>query len=162
VAQSLAEFIDAERATIVAEWETFARSLALPGGALTTLVLRDHADEILNAIIHDMSSGQTAVEQADKAKGRGRAHRMGHVGKVHADLRIESGFKLGQMVSEYRALRASVLRLWESRGTDDAPMDDDPVQNDWNGSAKVALISIERSASAWESAWPWEACSAAP
>jgi hypothetical protein len=27
--------------------------------------------------------------------------------------------------------------------------DDDPVQNDWNGSAKVALISIERSASAW-------------
>ena len=38
----------------------------------------------------------------------------------------------------------------ESRGTDDAPMDDDPVQNDWNGSAKVALISIERSASAWE------------
>ena len=25
----------------------------------------------------------------------------------------------------------------------------DPVQNDWNGSAKVALISIERSAHAW-------------
>lgn len=28
--------------------------------------------------------------------------------------------------------------------------DDDPVQNDWNGSAKVALISIVRSAEAWE------------
>lgn len=27
--------------------------------------------------------------------------------------------------------------------------DDDPVQNDWNGSAKVALISIARSADAW-------------
>jgi hypothetical protein len=26
---------------------------------------------------------------------------------------------------------------------------DDPVQNDWNGSAKVALISLERSESAW-------------
>jgi hypothetical protein len=26
---------------------------------------------------------------------------------------------------------------------------DDPIQNDWNGSAKVALISIERSAHAW-------------
>jgi hypothetical protein len=26
---------------------------------------------------------------------------------------------------------------------------DDPVQNDWNGSAKVALISIERSEHAW-------------
>lgn len=27
--------------------------------------------------------------------------------------------------------------------------DDDPVQNDWNGSAKVALLSLERSESAW-------------
>ena len=27
--------------------------------------------------------------------------------------------------------------------------DDDPVQNDWNGSAKVALISIDRSEAAW-------------
>jgi hypothetical protein len=27
--------------------------------------------------------------------------------------------------------------------------EDDPVQNDWNGSAKVALISIERSETAW-------------
>jgi hypothetical protein len=27
--------------------------------------------------------------------------------------------------------------------------DDDPIQNDWNGSAKIALISIERSESGW-------------
>jgi hypothetical protein len=32
--------------------------------------------------------------------------------------------------------------------TDD--FDDDPVQNDWNGSAKVALISIDRSEAAWQ------------
>jgi hypothetical protein len=32
------------------------------------------------------------------------------------------------------------------RGDD---VDDDPVQNDWNGSAKVALISLARSAEAW-------------
>ena len=34
-------------------------------------------------------------------------------------------------------------------GTEDALFNDHPVQNDWNGSAKVALISIERSAEAW-------------
>jgi hypothetical protein len=28
--------------------------------------------------------------------------------------------------------------------------DDDPIQNDWNGSAKIALISIDRSESAWQ------------
>lgn len=27
---------------------------------------------------------------------------------------------------------------------------DDPIQNDWNGSAKIALIAIERSRSAWQ------------
>jgi hypothetical protein len=31
----------------------------------------------------------------------------------------------------------------------DEDCDDDPVQNDWNGSAKVALISLERSETAW-------------
>ena len=34
-------------------------------------------------------------------------------------------------------------------GSEDAFGDDHPVQNDWNGSAKVALISIERSVEAW-------------
>lgn len=32
---------------------------------------------------------------------------------------------------------------------DEDECDDDPVQNDWNGSAKVALISLERSELAW-------------
>jgi hypothetical protein len=35
------------------------------------------------------------------------------------------------------------------RGRDD-DIDDDPVQNDWNGSAKVAVISLERSEAAWQ------------
>ncbi len=34
--------------------------------------------------------------------------------------------------------------------TDEAFDDDDPIQNDWNGSAKVALISIDRSEAAWQ------------
>lgn len=32
----------------------------------------------------------------------------------------------------------------------DDDVDDDPVQNDWNGSAQVALISLERSEAAWQ------------
>lgn len=30
-----------------------------------------------------------------------------------------------------------------------AALDDEPVQNDWNGSAKVALVCLERSSAAW-------------
>ena len=35
------------------------------------------------------------------------------------------------------------------RHTHDPEGDDDPLQNDWNGSAKVALLSLERSEIAW-------------
>jgi hypothetical protein len=35
------------------------------------------------------------------------------------------------------------------RSIHDDENDGEPIQNDWNGSAKVALISIERSAAAW-------------
>ena len=35
------------------------------------------------------------------------------------------------------------------RAEHDDEEDDDPVQNDWNGSAKVALISVRRSEAAW-------------
>ena len=114
----LAEFIDAERASIVAEWEAFARSLLPAAGSLSGSALRDHADEILSAIVGDMRSRQSGREQAEKSKGRGDAQHLEEVGQLHAGLRIEFGFKLGQMVAEYRALRASVLRLWEKKGAD--------------------------------------------
>ena len=42
--------------------------------------------------------------------------------------------------------RALSGRDWVSNGEDE---DDDPVQNDANGSAKVALLSLERSEAAW-------------
>ncbi len=85
---------------------------------MNAVALRDHADEILSAIVGDMTSQQTSAEQAEKSKGRGKAQRLEAIGEIHAALRIENGFKLGHMVAEYRALRASVLRLWETQGTD--------------------------------------------
>jgi signal transduction histidine kinase len=116
----LAEFIDVERASIVAEWETFARTLLPAAGGMNRVALRDHADEILSAIVADMQLRQSAQEQAEKSKGRGDAQHLEEVGQLHAGLRIEFGFKLGQMVAEYRALRGSVLRLWEKKGVDPA------------------------------------------
>ena len=117
---NLAQFINAQRGVIVAEWETFARTQLPAATGMTGVALRDHADEILSAIVADLESSQSAGEQAEKSKGRGDAQRLGAMGKIHATLRIEFGFKLGQMVAEYRALRASVLRLWQNEGTDPA------------------------------------------
>ncbi|MEO7330870.1 MAG: sensor histidine kinase [Minicystis sp.] len=114
----LAAFIDAERIAIVAEWEAFARTLLPAATGMNVTALRDHADEILTAIVHDMKTHQTEAEQVKKSKGRGEAQRMGEMAKLHAALRLQFGFDLGQMVAEYRALRASILRLWEKGGTD--------------------------------------------
>ncbi|MEJ7604363.1 MAG: HAMP domain-containing sensor histidine kinase [Kofleriaceae bacterium] len=112
----LAEFIDKRRGDIVKEWETFARSVAPPGRPMTVLELRDHADQILTAIVADVL--QSASSQAAKSKGHGESGELEAIGHIHAALRIDNGFKLAHMVAEYRALRASVLRLWEDQGAD--------------------------------------------
>ncbi|MBA3393645.1 MAG: sensor histidine kinase [Deltaproteobacteria bacterium] len=116
----LADFIDQKRVEIVHEWEVFARSIPRTGPPMTGVELRDHADQILTAIVADMQSHQSASSQAAKSKGHGLAGELVALGRVHAVLRIDNGFKLTELVAEYRALRASVLRLWEDQETDPA------------------------------------------
>lgn len=119
----LADFIANNHEAILSEWEAFARTLQPAAEGMSKAGLRDHAGEILTAIVRDMESLESAAEKSAKSKGRkphkvGRMREPGALGKLHADLRIESGFTLSQMVAEYRALRASVFRLWEKGRTD--------------------------------------------
>lgn len=112
----LSEFIQTHAGEIVQEWQKFARTMLPASATMNTDGLRDHASEILAAIVEDIDSPEDRAEQARKSQGRGASVRMGAVGEVHAALRIEHGFSLGQLVAEYRALRASVLRLYELSG----------------------------------------------
>src|SRR5688572_33278378 len=110
----LPDFILANIEPVLAEWEVFARGIA-PGAKMDALALRDHAPNILRATVQDMNSSQTAAERC--AKSRGAADGGGGAGlngasELHAIDRLGSGFNLMEVVSEYRALRASVLRLW--------------------------------------------------
>ena len=111
----LGDFILANVEPILAVWEEFARSLA-PGSAMDVIALRDHAEDILRVTARDMVSSQTAEQQADKSKGHGgggtESAGLDRASKQHAIARLGSGFNLVEVVSEYRALRASVLRLW--------------------------------------------------
>lgn len=111
----LGDFILANVEPILAEWEEFARSLA-PGSTMDVIALRDHAEDILRVTARDMVSSQTAEQQADKSKGHGgggtESARLDRASNEHAIARLGSGFNLIEVVSEYRALRASVLRLW--------------------------------------------------
>ncbi|MEP0908484.1 HAMP domain-containing histidine kinase [Leptolyngbya subtilissima ST-M1] len=112
----LADFILGNVELILSEWETFARSLA-PGGKMTKLALRNDAEAMLRATARDMQSGQTLAQQASKSKGRGGAvgeesNGLDHASVLHGVARMGSGFDIMEVISEYRALRASVLRLW--------------------------------------------------
>lgn len=112
----LSEFIRTNKKQIVDEWEAFARTLLPAAGAMNRIGLRDHAAEILDAIVLDLEAPQDSSEQSEKSMGRGEDHRMEAVGLTHAALRIDDGFTLSQLVAEYRALRASVLRLFAKAG----------------------------------------------
>jgi signal transduction histidine kinase len=126
---SLADFIVANMEAILAEWEHFARSLA-PGSAMDVIALRDHAEAILRSTARDMASAQNLQQQADKSKGKGgggdESGRLDHASEEHAIGRLGSGFDLIEVVSEYRALRASVLHLWRENhdGADERDLED--------------------------------------
>ena len=66
-----------------------------------------------------MSTPQTSDEQSDKSQGRGSAKAMQASGKLHADDRIQHGFTFRSVLAEFRALRATVLRLYENSGESD-------------------------------------------
>ena len=111
----LGDFILANVEPILAEWELFARGLA-PGSAMDVIALRDHAEDILRVTARDMVSSQSAEQQAQKSRGNGgggsESANLDLASNKHAIDRLGSGFDLIEVVSEYRALRASVLRLW--------------------------------------------------
>ncbi len=113
----LATFITENIEQILVEWEAFAASLLAPGQVMTSLALRDHATQILLAIAEDIESAQSDLEQSYKSKGFAEIPEATRTAAMtHGALRYLAGFDLRQLAAEFRALRASVLRLWLKRG----------------------------------------------
>ena len=111
----LAAFIRANMKPIAAEWETFARTLTPAAESMSPLALRDHIKEILAFIADDIETEQTDSEQVEKSRGEKTPLVKRSAAEVHASLRHAGGFNMDQMVSEYRALRASVTKLWDAQ-----------------------------------------------
>lgn len=114
---SFAAFLRDNAEEILRTWDDFASTVQHEGIELDLKGLRDHAAQILDAIADDMDQPQTATQQI--AKSRGEVSALAGSGdtaaQTHADTRIDAGFSIGAMITEYRALRASVLRLWSQR-----------------------------------------------
>jgi len=108
----LANFIRENKQPIIGEWESFARTLT-PAAHMTRFQLRDHIEQILSFIAEDLESPQTAGQQIRKSHGKNDSMDVENsAAEIHGNIRHDEGFDIVQMVSEYRALRSSVIKLW--------------------------------------------------
>jgi signal transduction histidine kinase len=122
----LGEFILANIEPIACEWEEFTKTCTPAALEMTRSALLDDVTQILRAVANDMEQTQTAADQDEKGKGQRLSNSLGRVAAVHVGLRIDARFDLAQIVSEYRAMRASVLRLWSSSRP--APLSDETLE----------------------------------
>ncbi|MFL9985114.1 ATP-binding protein [Paraburkholderia sediminicola] len=126
----LADFILRDEEPILAQWEAFAATLLPAAANLESSGLRDHAQQILHAVAKDLRTSQTREAQREKSMGRAPAliDATETAAQTHALLRAKAGFNINQLAAEYRALRASVLRLWADDCEPEAPDLDDIIR----------------------------------
>jgi signal transduction histidine kinase len=112
----LAAFIRSNVGAIVAAWEAFAQTHLPAAAHMDRVALRDHIVGLLRFIADDLETPETERERSEKAKGQGpkEGGADDSAAETHADLRFTGGFDTVEMISEFRALRASVIKLWRT------------------------------------------------
>jgi signal transduction histidine kinase len=111
----LSDFILENMESILQAWEDFARTIEPPALTMDDTELRDHAKLMLTDIATDLQTPQTSLEQSEKSKGKAPRGEQDTAAETHAEARLQSGYSVEQLVSEYRALRSSVLHQWTSQ-----------------------------------------------
>lgn len=107
----LADFIEQHRARIVEAWERFTEAMPPVDGGVSSADLQSHAVRMLDAIVADMRS--PSVSRVGEASADTP---VDHGGSAHGLARYAAGLSLVSVASEFRALRAVVLRLWAGAG----------------------------------------------
>lgn len=112
-AMTISDFILRNIETLIAEWVAFAKTLP-PGSTMTDEALRNDAERMLRFVAEDLETEQSASEARLKSQGRGAQLPAGQSSASHDHglHRFNDLFSMPQMIAEYRALRASVIRGW--------------------------------------------------
>ena len=113
---SLAVFIRSNEDAIIEAWEAFAKTYLPSAAHMDRAALRDHIVGLLRFIADDLETPETESQRSEKAKGQGPKAGGGNdsTAETHADLRLMGGFTTVELISEFRALRASVIKLWRA------------------------------------------------
>lgn len=140
----LSDFIVAQKESILQVWEDFARSLQPPDRTASSKELRNHGAQVLEAIATDLRSPQTGDEQSEKSQGHGPWNSEDAIGAEHGSTRIGIGFSIEDVVAEYRALRAAVLRLWNTSNTAPLPTDAEDITRFNEAIDRLLAASVSR------------------
>ncbi|WEY41371.1 sensor histidine kinase [Paraburkholderia sp. SUR17] len=118
----LADFIEADLDGLIDAWAEYALAISQEDTLLSESQLRNSAAEILTAIAADMRTAQNATQQEAKSRGDDRAPQseFNRVAHHHAEDRLAHGFGINDVVAEFRALRATVLRHWHTTSPEGA------------------------------------------
>lgn len=111
---AISEIIEKQIDPVVEEWVRFARTRLAGSPDFSREELADHAKVLLMAIAADLRNTQGSQARHDKSQGNkpNNAPEITRIAREHATQRFEQGFSLEDLVSEFRALRASVIRRW--------------------------------------------------
>lgn len=107
----LGMFIRENLEPILLGWENFAKTIKSFENA-KALELRGHAHSILMAIAVDIESDQTDAECVMKSRGEQDEFSKDTVAEYHAISRIDAGCSVSDLLSEFRFLRANIVKLW--------------------------------------------------
>lgn len=111
----ISTFITRNMEQILVEWEAFANTFGAVADKMSSKELRDHAEQILLFVAANMQEVESSAQTEAKSHGNDVAEKDS-ASSIHGALRYASGFTLLQLIAEYRALRASVLKLWQEDG----------------------------------------------
>jgi signal transduction histidine kinase len=108
----LSFFITEHSHEILDAWEAFARELPATK-RMDVATLRDHAQRMLDAIVAALEAPQREEQRDRKLREREDAHgETLTAASEHGRCRAEHGYSNDSTLAEFRALRASVIRLW--------------------------------------------------
>lgn len=150
----LSAFINANLDLIIADWVAFARQQLPAASSMDQRALVNHCRLLLQEIAADMHRSQDDAERQAKSEGQSEdADPSRNVpSRAHARERERQGFLIEQMVAEYRALRATVVRLWsastavfEAADLEDMIRFNEAVDQAVAESLAVFLVEVERS-----------------
>ena len=111
----LTHFIKTHKEDITNEWVKFAQGNIKDVKKMKLEEVQDHIKQMLGRIVESMETLESDVEQEKKSQGQ--VQMLPHEKKAannHGEQRAKMAFNIVELSSEFRALRASILRLWEA------------------------------------------------